>query len=86
MMSSTVSIRLKFFASAREIVGKKDLVIDIKRGSKAKDVLDRLMERYPDLKQLEDQLILAVNKQTGRADKMIEDGDEIAVLPPVSGG
>lgn len=86
MMQSTVNIRLKFFASAREIVGTKDLDMDIEKGSKAKDVLDRLKEKYPGLKKLDGQLILAVNKQTGRADKMIEDGDEIAVLPPVSGG
>ncbi|MFO7792167.1 MAG: molybdopterin converting factor subunit 1 [Candidatus Saliniplasma sp.] len=85
-MQSTVNIRLKFFASAREIVGTKDLDMDIEKGSKAKDVLDRLKEKYPGLKKLDGQLILAVNKQTGRADKMIEDGDEIAVLPPVSGG
>lgn len=81
-----MNIRLKFFASAREIVGTKDLDMDIEKGSKAKDVLDRLKEKYPGLKKLDGQLILAVNKQTGRADKMIEDGDEIAVLPPVSGG
>ncbi|MFW6038251.1 MAG: molybdopterin converting factor subunit 1 [Candidatus Saliniplasma sp.] len=85
-MSSTINVKLKFFASSREIVGSKELDMDIERGSKTKDVLNILMEKFPGLKDFEGQLILAVNKQTGKADRLLEDGDEIAVLPPVSGG
>ncbi len=85
-MSSTVNVKVKFFASARDVVGSKQIEMDIKKGSKTKDVLETLIDKYPGLNDLKDQLILAVNKQTGKRDKVLEEGDEIAVLPPVSGG
>ncbi len=85
-MSSNVNIKVKFFASARDVVGSKQIEMDIKKGSTNTDVLETLIDKYPGLKDLKDQLILAVNKQTGKNDKVLEEGDEIAVLPPVSGG
>jgi len=85
-MDSEIKVRVKFFASAREIVGHREVEMRIKKGTKANDLLEILIKRYPDLNDLKDQLILAVNKQTGKADKNLKDGDEIAVLPPVTGG
>jgi len=85
-MPSTINVKLKFFASAREAVGSKEVEMQVESGSSANDVLEQLIEEYPELKDQEKHLVLAVNKQTGRSDKMIKDGDEIAVLPPVSGG
>ncbi len=86
MMSSTINVKLKFFASAREAVGSKGLEMDVESGLKAEDILEIIIDKYPELKDLENQLILAVNKQTGKSDKIVKDGDEIAVLPPVTGG
>jgi len=86
MMSSKVEIKVKFFASSRDIVGSREIEMEIEKGSKTKDVLGILVEEYPGLKELKDQLILAVNKQTSKGNKILEEGDEVAVLPPVSGG
>ncbi|MFO7990908.1 MAG: molybdopterin converting factor subunit 1 [Thermoplasmata archaeon] len=79
-------ILLKFFASARESVGQKTMRLEVDEGTNAKDVFEELSRRYPTLESIKKQVIIAVNKNTGEVEKELEDGDEIAFLPPVSGG
>ncbi len=79
-------ILLKFFASARESVGQKTMRLEVEEGTDAKDVLERLTQLYPALGSIKKQVIIAVNKNTGEVEKELVDGDEIAFLPPVSGG
>ncbi len=45
-----------------------------------------LAERYPDLSPMRDTLVFAVNGEYARGDARVVSGDEVAVLPPVSGG
>ncbi len=85
-MSAKVSVTAKFFASIREVVGQGKLNKEIKQGTTASNLWVELCDEYPGLKELENQIIIAVNKDTGKKDKVLEDGDEIAFLPPVSGG
>lgn len=79
-------ILLKFFASARESVGQKTMRLEVEEGKNAKDVFERLTHQYPALGSIKKQVIIAVNKNTGEVEKELVDGDEIAFLPPVSGG
>ncbi len=85
-MSDKSEVLVKFFASARDIVGKKDLQMEIEKDSKVEDVMDDIFEKYPDLKDMEDQLLISVNKDRTDKSEILKDGDEIAVMPPVTGG
>ena len=85
-MSDKSEVLVKFFASARDIVGKKDLQMEIEKDSKVEDIMDDIFEKYPDLKDMEDQLLISVNKDRTDKGEILKDGDEIAVMPPVTGG
>ncbi len=85
-MSEKSEVLVKFFASARDIVGKKDLEMEIENNSKVEDVMETIFKEYPELEEMEDQLLISVNKDRTEKNELLKDGDEIAVMPPVTGG
>ncbi|MBS3782140.1 MAG: MoaD/ThiS family protein [Candidatus Thermoplasmatota archaeon] len=85
-MSEESEVLVKFFASARDIVGKKDLKMEIQQNWKVEDVLKTIFKKYPELEEMEDQLLISVNKDRTKKNEVLKDGDEIAVMPPVTGG
>ncbi len=85
-MDSKIKVNVKFFAYARELVGEKNIVVEVERGISIKEFIDTIIYDYPDLENIREQLIIAVNKTTVRPDKIVKDGDEVALLPPVAGG
>ncbi len=85
-MSSKIRLNVKFFSSARDAAGEKEIEVEVDKNMTVEKLLDYLMDKYSGLDNLKKQLIIAVNKDTVSKNKMLEDGDEVAVLPPVSGG
>ncbi|MEF8875046.1 MAG: molybdopterin converting factor subunit 1 [Candidatus Thermoplasmatota archaeon] len=85
-MSGDIEILVKFFAMVRQTVGKKDMTMEIKKGTKVEELVDELIEDYPDLEEIRDILIVSVNKSRADDDRILEEGDEVAIMPPVTGG
>ncbi|MFP3872257.1 MAG: MoaD/ThiS family protein [Candidatus Natronoplasma sp.] len=85
-MSKKIEVLVKFFATVRQTVGKKDMKMELKRGTRVEDMVQRLIDEYPDLKEIEDILIVSVNKDKASDDYILKEGDEVAVMPPVTGG
>jgi molybdopterin converting factor subunit 1 len=83
---ATLKIRTRFFASAREIVGQGSLELDAPEGVTAGDLLQRLAVEYPSLAAYGPHLALAVHAEYVDRDHPLRDGDELALIPPVSGG
>ncbi|MBU1159352.1 MAG: molybdopterin converting factor subunit 1 [Candidatus Thermoplasmatota archaeon] len=81
-----MKIKVKLFASFREIVGSKDEDIEVPEGATVKDLLDTYIARFPKLERYREHIILSVNKEYGAPAKILSDGDEVSFLPPVSGG
>ena len=79
-------IRVKLFASVREIVGQKELILEVPDGMKASALPHRLAIEYPGMRALVAFLKIAVNHEYADGDCVLVDGDEVALLPPVSGG
>ncbi len=79
-------VRVKMFASFRDIVGTKEEELEIKEGTTVRTLLESYIERFPDMARYRDHIILSVNKEYGAAGLELKDGDEISFLPPVSGG
>ncbi|MFO8109372.1 MAG: MoaD/ThiS family protein [Thermoplasmata archaeon] len=85
-MSSEITVTIKFFAATRDAVGKSRIIKEVPKGTTAKDILNMLKKEYSALDETSKQVIVAINKETGRGGESLVDGDEIALLPPVSGG
>jgi molybdopterin synthase catalytic subunit len=81
-----MTIRVRVFASVREILGRAEVVLEVPEGATAGSVLDRLLADSPKLRALAPILRLAVNQEYAERSRVLAAGDEVALLPPVSGG
>ncbi len=70
----------------KDMVGKPADEIELPDGASVRDVLARYESQIPTLKQSLPSLALAVNQQYARPDTRLQADDEVALLPPVSGG
>jgi molybdopterin converting factor subunit 1 len=87
-MDSRNDIRVKvlFFGAARDAVGETDMELILNGATTSARALEILKEKYPHLERFGRSLLLAVNHEYARAGTQLNDGDELAVFPPVSGG
>jgi len=76
-----VRVVVRLFAGAREQAGAGERVLELAEGARVADVWGAL-----DLGAEPDGLLYAVNREYAREDRELADGDEVAVIPPVSGG
>jgi molybdopterin converting factor subunit 1 len=81
-----MKIRVKCFAAAREIVGTGELVVELPEGSTLTQLLEQVRRLFPRLEGLAGSLLFSVNREYAPFDKKLAAGDEVALIPPVSGG
>lgn len=79
-------VKIRLFASLREIVGSSEILLKIKEGDTVADLKESIFKRYPSLSSLKITLIYAVNHKIANDSTILSYQDEIAVFPPVSGG
>ncbi len=81
-----MKITLKLFGSLREAAGNSTLQVELEEGALVRDVWNWLAECHPRVERLGDRLAASVNLEIGDLGDVLEDGDEVAFLPPVAGG
>ncbi len=81
-----MKVTVLYFASCRDIVGTSEETLELEEGSKARDLLDALIRAHPGLKDIEPNLAVSVNQEYADREAALADGDEVALIPPVSGG
>ncbi len=81
-----MKIKVKFFAYTREITGLNETEIEIKEGTNLAGIMDMLAERFPGLRRYRSEINMAVNHEYAPPETIVNKGDEVALLPPVSGG
>jgi molybdopterin converting factor subunit 1 len=81
-------IRLIYFASLRTIAGKDEETIDLDQETTIQQLGERIRETTPQIGEmiLGKKIMVAVNQDVAQLDTVVKDGDEIAFLPPFSGG
>lgn len=81
-----MKVKVKFYSLHREIVGKNEVYFEIEKGKKVKDIINLIFENYPQLEKLKDFTFATLNHKYANGDEIINEGDEIAIFPPVGGG
>src|SRR5436305_14517417 len=81
-----MKITVRLFASFREATGASQTAVDITSDTTISQLWSRLIEQYPRLAPMSRSAAFAVNGEYARRDVTLHDGDEVAFLPPVSGG
>ncbi|HEV2688460.1 MAG TPA: molybdenum cofactor biosynthesis protein MoaE [Bryobacteraceae bacterium] len=81
-----VRVRVLFFGMLRDITGRAEDSIEIAEGATLESVFDRYALQFPRIRGLESSIVLASNQQFCDRNTSVHEGDEVAFLPPVSGG
>src|SRR4051795_3051826 len=76
-----MEVTVRLFAMLRERAGARELTLELPDGARVRDALDELGDLAADLP-----LVMAVNREYAPEDHVLDAGDELALIPPVSGG
>ncbi|MGO8796448.1 MAG: molybdenum cofactor biosynthesis protein [Candidatus Sulfotelmatobacter sp.] len=79
-------VRVLFFGVLKDLVGKASDSVELPDGSRVRDVLSHYADQVPKVTGVLSSIAVAVNQQYAGMDTELKTGDEIALLPPVSGG
>jgi molybdopterin converting factor subunit 1 len=81
-----MKLNILFFASLKERVGVKSIIVNMQKGARVVDVREMLMREYPDAAQSLRVCLAAVNRRFAADEDGIPEESEVAFFPPVSGG
>ena len=81
-----MNVTVKLFAVLRDKAGTGELTLDLPAGATVESAGRAVVERLPALREHTRAIAYAVNRNYAPASTPLHDGDELALIPPVSGG
>jgi sulfur-carrier protein len=81
-----IRVTVKLFAAYQEAYGVSELALEFPIGTTVRGVCDRLLAEHPELEVWRNLTRFGVNLQFVEPDTVLETGDEVVLIPPVSGG
>lgn len=81
-----ISVRVLLFSVLRERVGQSTLILRLAAPVTVEGVLHQLADRHDAIRDLRNVLRIALNAEYASGDEAVHDGDELALITPVSGG
>jgi sulfur-carrier protein len=86
MSKTGISVTVKLFAAYQEVYKVPELVLDFPENTQVVAVRERLINEHPELAKWRNVTRFGINLNFVEADTIIKDGDEVVLIPPVSGG
>jgi molybdopterin converting factor subunit 1 len=84
--SSTIRVKVLFFGRLKEIVGRAEDSVDLAEGAQIEALFARYAAAHPELAHYRGSLVASCNQEFAAWSTRLFSGDEVAFLPPVSGG
>ncbi len=84
--SPTIRVKVLFFGRLKEIVGRAEESVDLAEGAAIEALFERFGSRHPELARYRGSLVASRNQEFAAWSTPLLSGDEVAFLPPVSGG
>ena len=86
MSESSIAVTVKLFAAYQEAYSVPELVLQFPPGTPVSAVCDHLLAEHPELKQWRNLTRFGINLHFVEPDTLLQNGDEVVLIPPVSGG
>ena len=86
MPNSSVAVTVKLFAAYQEAYGVPELALEFPAGTPVVAVQERLIAEHPELEQWRNLTRFGIDLQFVEPDTILQDGNEVVLIPPVSGG
>jgi molybdopterin converting factor subunit 1 len=84
--SYSMRVKVLLFGQLKDIVGKQEESLDLESGAPLSAVMDYYSVRYPKFQGLTKSIACSINQEYAQASAPLKEGDEVGLLPPVSGG
>jgi len=81
-----VRVKVLFFGQLKDIVGRAEESLEMEDGSVLQSLFDHYSRQFPKLEKMSGSIVMALNQQFSERSAALSPGDEVAFLPPVSGG
>ena len=81
-----MNVTVRLFAGLSDLLGKREVTIDLADGATVGDLRERVSTEYPQITPFLTTLVCAVDDEYVPSEHALRDGDEVAFIPPVSGG
>jgi sulfur-carrier protein len=81
-----VVVTVKLFAAYRDVYGLPELKLEVAEGTTVSEVGDRIRAPHPALHSLAPMTRYGINLNFVEAEAIVQEGDEVVLIPPVSGG
>ncbi|CAM6102274.1 unnamed protein product [Calypogeia fissa] len=85
-VEQVVKVKVLMFARARELAGTSEMELLMPEGSTTAECVTVLTGKFPPLESIRDCIVLALNFNYLTDPVKVKDGDELAIIPPISGG
>ncbi|MBI1289633.1 MoaD family protein [bacterium] len=79
-------INVRVFSRLREVAGVGEISLELPEGSTVADLVSATLARHGELQVHEPSMLTAVNEEWAPRSRVLSHGDEVALMPPVSGG
>jgi molybdopterin synthase sulfur carrier subunit len=86
MKGDAIKVKVKLFAAYQQVFGKEELELELTEPTSVINVLDSLIQEKPQLEPWRNLTRFGVNLKFVAPDTLLQDKDEMVLIPPVSGG
>jgi molybdopterin converting factor small subunit len=81
-----MKVRVQFYSQLRELAGAPELDVDLAEGAMVADLLEKIYEKRPALRSRDKGILVGAGVEFVDRKYVIQQGDEISIMPPVQGG
>ena len=81
-----MDITVRFFALYRERAGRSAVALELPEGATVADLTAEVRRQFPMLAPPQVKIVVAVNADYAETDVVLQSGDDVCLIPPVSGG
>lgn len=85
-LSENIYVKVKLFAIFQEVFATDEMQITLEAAAPVSRIFDHLVSQHPNLERWRSLTRYAVNLNFVQPDRVLDNGDEVALIPPVSGG
>ncbi|ACN99052.1 conserved domain protein [Sulfurihydrogenibium azorense Az-Fu1] len=80
-----MKVEVLYFSQVKDKVGKSSEIVDF-NGNTVEDLINYLTKIYPNIRDILQKSMIAVNENYAEKDSILNENDKVAIIPPVSGG
>ena len=81
-----MKVRVQFYAQLRDLVGMRELHVDVVEGSTVHDLLEQIYAQQPKLCAHDKSILIGAGVEFVNRNYKLSPGEEISIMPPVQGG